>query len=272
VADTDSDGDGTLDCNDGCPSDPLKIAPGVCGCGVADTDSDGDGTPNCNDGCPSDPAKTAPGQCGCGVAETDGDADGVSDCVDNCVAIANPSQSDCDLDNVGDACELAAGTQFDTNGNGTPDQCEQCPAVFAYCTAGTTTNGCTPSMSATGTPSIAAISGFTLTASNVEGQKTGLIFYGISGPKASPWAPGNTSFLCVKSPTQRMPSANSGGTADACDGSLSVDWLDYLATHPGALGTPFGAGQVVNAQTWFRDPPAPNTTNLSDGLQFLTCP
>jgi hypothetical protein len=28
----------------------------------------------------------------------------------------------------------------------------------------------------------------------------------------------------------------------------------------------------VNAQAWFRDPPAPGTTNLSNGLQFTMCP
>ena len=71
-ANTDSDGDGTPNSLDGCPNDPNKIAPGVCGCGVADTDSDGDGTPNCNDGCPNTPGATQPhacGQCGglCGV-------------------------------------------------------------------------------------------------------------------------------------------------------------------------------------------------------------
>ncbi|MDZ4774781.1 MAG: GEVED domain-containing protein, partial [Planctomycetota bacterium] len=67
----DSDLDGTPDCLDLCPLDPLKIAPGICGCGVADTDTDGDGTPNCNDLCPLDPLKIAPGICGCGVADTD---------------------------------------------------------------------------------------------------------------------------------------------------------------------------------------------------------
>jgi hypothetical protein len=47
---------------------------------VADTDSDGDGTANCNDLCPSDAAKVAPGVCGCGVADVDSDADGLTDC------------------------------------------------------------------------------------------------------------------------------------------------------------------------------------------------
>lgn len=50
--------------------------------------------------------------------------------------------------------------------------------------------------------------------------------------------------------------------------SLSVATINGLQT----LGPPFSAGQCVNAQTWFRDPPAPGTTNLSDGLQFVTAP
>ena len=48
----DNDNDGAIDCNDGCPFDPFKIDPGVCGCGVVD-DADGDQvascTPDCND-------------------------------------------------------------------------------------------------------------------------------------------------------------------------------------------------------------------------------
>jgi hypothetical protein len=46
----DTDGDGTGDCDDACPSDPNKIEPGICGCGVDDSnasewypDADGDG-------------------------------------------------------------------------------------------------------------------------------------------------------------------------------------------------------------------------------------
>jgi hypothetical protein len=53
-----------------CPQDPQKTSPGLCGCGVADTDSDGDGTPDCQEQCPSDATKTSPGACGCGTAES----------------------------------------------------------------------------------------------------------------------------------------------------------------------------------------------------------
>ncbi len=49
----DTDGDGTCDNTDGCPTDPLKIAPGQCGCSIPDTDSDGDGIANCIDNCPN---------------------------------------------------------------------------------------------------------------------------------------------------------------------------------------------------------------------------
>ncbi len=43
----DSDGDGTPDELDGCPSDPNKVEPGACGCGEAETDTNGDGWPDC---------------------------------------------------------------------------------------------------------------------------------------------------------------------------------------------------------------------------------
>gem|GEM_PF-5911019 len=101
----DSDGDGTNDCVDGCPNDPDKTEPGICGCGIADDDSDGDGVADCVDGCPNDPDKTEPGICGCGIADDDSDGDGVADCVDNCPDIANPDQADSDGDGIGDACE-----------------------------------------------------------------------------------------------------------------------------------------------------------------------
>ncbi|MCY3002658.1 MAG: matrixin family metalloprotease [Planctomycetota bacterium] len=304
----DTDGDGVDDCNDGCPLDPTKTSPGVCGCGVPDVDGDGDGDLDCVDNCPLfyNPAQADGDGDGVGnicddcpqvfnpnqldqdgdslgdtcdncptvfnSQQPDGDGDGVGDECDNCLAIANPGQLDCDSDGVGNECELAAGTQWDLNNNGVPDACEPCGQVISYCTPGTTTNGCNATLSATGSPTLSASSGFTVTASNVEGQKQGLLFYGITGPKASVWAVGSSSFLCVKSPTQRIPAANTGGTAGGCDGSISVDLLSYLATHPSALGQPFSAGAVVNVQAWFRDPPAPGTTSLSNGLQFSTCP
>ena len=93
---TDTDGDGVDDCDDGCPDDPFKSAPGDCGCGVEDLDSDKDGVADCNDGCPTDPNKTDPGTCGCGVPDEDSDGDGAPECIDNCPDDPNKSEpGDC---------------------------------------------------------------------------------------------------------------------------------------------------------------------------------
>jgi photosystem II stability/assembly factor-like uncharacterized protein len=47
--DSDSDGDALADVCDGCPSDPMRTAPGPCGCDVIEYDMDGDGSPDCID-------------------------------------------------------------------------------------------------------------------------------------------------------------------------------------------------------------------------------
>jgi hypothetical protein len=143
--------------------------------------------------------------------------------------------------------------------------------TLIYCTGGTTTHGCVASMSSTGIASASQSSGFVLSATNVESDKSGLIFYGLSGPIATPWQ-GGSSFLCVKSPVQRTPAASSGGSSGSCIGAFSLDFLAFVAAHPGALGTPFSGGEIVNAQAWFRDPPAQGTTNLSNGICFLMAP
>jgi hypothetical protein len=147
-----------------------------------------------------------------------------------------------------------------------------CASPVAYCTAGTTSNGCVASIGSSGTASVSATSGFVLSIASVEGQKQGILFYGVSGRAAVPWSPGSSSFLCVKTPTQRMGAQNSGGNVAQCDGALSIDWSAYIAGHPGALGTPFSVGDLVQAQGWFRDPPAPKTTSLSNALEFTLCP
>lgn len=123
----DTDGDGTPDCTDGCPTDAAKIAPGVCGCGTADTDTDGDGTPNCNDGCPNDAMKIAPGQCGCGAAETDTDGDGTANCNDGCpndTGKTAPGQCGC------------GNSDADSDGDGTANCNDACPADPFKVTAG----------------------------------------------------------------------------------------------------------------------------------------
>jgi hypothetical protein len=144
--------------------------------------------------------------------------------------------------------------------------------AVSYCTAGTSSSGCAPVLSATGTPSASATSGFTVVLNAMEGQKQGLFFYGIHGRKAVQWGAGSTSFVCLAGATQRTPTQNSGGTSGACDGTFTLDWNDYRNTHPTSLGQAFSAGDVVNLQAWYRDPPAAKTTNLSAAIEFVVCP
>jgi hypothetical protein len=254
VSDLDSDGDGVANCIDGCPNDPLKVAPGACGCGVSDVDSDGDGVANCIDGCPNDPLKVAPGVCGCGVSDVDSDGDGVVNCLDNCAPIANPLQSDCDVDGVGDACEIGLGGEPDTNQNGVPDSCEF-GALVSYCTSGTSSQGCVGAMGGVGVPSVSGDASFLLQATGVDGQRAGLIFYGVNGPANSPFASG---LLCVKAPIQRSIALQSGGTSGACNGRLTLDWTAFQASFVGLVGAPFQAGDLVWSQAWWRDPQAPS--------------
>ncbi|MCY3003113.1 MAG: hypothetical protein NTV21_15025 [Planctomycetota bacterium] len=145
-----------------------------------------------------------------------------------------------------------------------------CSTPIAYCTAGTTTNGCTPSMSAVGTPSAMAGSGFDLICSNSEGDRYGLILYGMA-PTAVSWAINSTSLVCVAPPQRRTGAYSSGGALGTCTGTYTLDFNAFIASDPFALGSPFSAGRVFYAQAWFRDPGAPKGTNLSNGIQFTLC-
>jgi|GEM_PF-412804 len=118
VPDTDSDGDGTADCQDLCADDPGKAGPGICGCGTPDADADSDGVPDCNDRCPDNPDKTDQGMCGCAAAETDSDGDGVQDCLDSCPddpGKIDPGQCGCGTSDV------------DSDGDGASDCLDSCP-------------------------------------------------------------------------------------------------------------------------------------------------
>ena len=147
------------------------------------------------------------------------------------------------------------------------------PGPNRYCTAGTTANGCTASICATGASSASAPTGFSLSTVGVEGSKDGLYFFGTNGRQAQPWGNGS-SFQCVVPPVQRTPLLSGSGTVGQCDGSFSRD-LNALwcPSCPSPSKNP-GAGAVVQAQLWFRDPfnTSNQTTSLSDALEFVVGP
>jgi hypothetical protein len=168
---------------------------------------------------------------------------------------------------------LYAGGPFDTAGgmpsSGIARWSNSCPCQgTSYCTAGTTTSGCQALISSTGSASLSTASGFDVSVASVEGDKLGLLYFGTSGAKATPWGMG-TSWFCVKGPHQRTPVQSSGGTSGLCNGVFALDFNTWMAANPASA--PAAGGQVW-MQAWFRDPPAPKTTSLSDALTFSVCP
>jgi hypothetical protein len=143
----------------------------------------------------------------------------------------------------------------------------------SYCTAGSSAAGCQPFLSACGSPSASAPSGFELRASEVEGAKQGLFFFGSSGRQANPWGNG-TSYQCVVPPVVRAGLLAASGTAGVCDGAFTQD-LNALwcPSCPKPLKNP-GAGATVQAQLWYRDPlnTSNQTTSLSDATELVVGP
>jgi len=139
-----------------------------------------------------------------------------------------------------------------------------------YCTAGTSAAGCTAVLSASGQASSTLPSGFVLRASGVEGARPGQFFFGSSGRQALPWGNG-TSLQCVVPPVVRAGILPAAGTPGACDGTFEQD-LDALwcPACPKPGHNP-GAGALVQAQFWYRDPLSTSnqTTGLSDAIEFL---
>jgi formylglycine-generating enzyme required for sulfatase activity len=141
-----------------------------------------------------------------------------------------------------------------------------------YCTAGVSTNFCIAQISANAQPNVANSAGCVITTSGLPGNRQGQVFYGIdnSGFTPSVWGgPVASSFLCVKAPTKRLGAAlNSGGTAGQCNGTFVVDWDAFQAADPTALGNPWAFGDKVFVQSWYRDPLAAKTSNLSNALEL----
>jgi uncharacterized delta-60 repeat protein len=143
----------------------------------------------------------------------------------------------------------------------------------SYCTSGTSASGCQAQLGASGSASATASAGFQLSATGVEGSKDGLFFFGTNGQQANPWGNG-TSYQCVVPPVKRAGLLAGTGLNGACDGSFSQD-LNALwcPTCPKPGHNP-GAGAVVQAQLWYRDPlnTSNQTTSLSDAVQFPVGP
>jgi hypothetical protein len=159
------------------------------------------------------------------------------------------------------------GVILDVNGAGAP------PVTF--CVAKVTANACVPAIGYTGVPSATTGSGFIVNGTNFINNKACLLFYGTTGQGNVPFQGGT---LCVKTPIKRTPGTNTFGNVppNDCSGAPAID-MNLFAVGGGG-GTPLAAltvpGTVVDCQWWGRDPgfPAPNNTQLSNGLEYTVGP
>lgn len=141
-----------------------------------------------------------------------------------------------------------------------------CSAPNIYCTAKTNSLGCAPDIAWFGAPSATNPNPFWITCTNVINQKTGMLFYGHQ--RNATLFQGGT--LCAQQPLRRSLLLFSGGTgfgAD-CSGDFSFDFNAWTRS---GVDPSLVHGSRVNAQFWYRDPPTPSTTGLSNAIEFVIC-
>jgi hypothetical protein len=152
-----------------------------------------------------------------------------------------------------------------------------------YCVAKVSSLGCHPTLSADGFASPTGSLGFTISTSNLNNNRPGLLLYGAGGRASLPFQGG---LLCLAAPISRSPGASTGGSpapVQDCSGTWSIDynamiWQRYGGPHvasANAPAVPFTVpGTTVQCQFWGRDSgfAAPNNSMLSDGLEFTLSP
>ena len=137
----------------------------------------------------------------------------------------------------------------------------------AYCSAKTSSLGCTPAIGWQGMPSASSPQSFRVTCSQVIGQKSGFLVYAL-GSRFLPFQGGT---LCVASPFQRTPPQLSQGSLDQCDGLFGYE---FNARIQSGVDPSLAPGATVSAQYYYRDPadPAGFGSGLSDAVRFVICP
>ncbi len=139
------------------------------------------------------------------------------------------------------------------------------PQASSYCTAKTTSNGCTPRMRAEGCASLSTGAGLTARVFGATQNAPGMLCWGLA-PNAAPLRGGT---LCVASPLRRTPVQLASSGAAGCSGALAHTFTSAVLQAAG-----LAAGQHVHAQFWWRDSgfAAPNNVGLSDAVEFVVAP
>lgn len=130
-----------------------------------------------------------------------------------------------------------------------------------YCSAQVNSQGCAPTMTWQGSPSVSNPQPFTVGVVNAINNKVGFVFYSVR-TLDTPFYGG---VLCVGAPRRRTPIQPTGGNPppDDCSGALA---FDLNARIQNGLDPDLVAGAELFAQYWSRDPAFATHSNLSDAL------
>ncbi len=134
-----------------------------------------------------------------------------------------------------------------------------------YCTAKLNSQGCTPSISSSGTPSASGPDDFFVNAANLVNGQYGFVLWSL-GPNDLPLYGGT---LCLAPPLARLPIQFTGGSSALADCSGSIAF-HFSQANMAANG--LGAGSRVYFQCWYRDPFLFDLVGLTDALDVTICP
>lgn len=136
-----------------------------------------------------------------------------------------------------------------------------------YCTAKVNSEGCTPQIQFSGSPSASSAAPFSIGATQVINEKSGVLLYGLAADNL----PFQGGVLCVGAPRRRTPLQLSGGSSGMtdCSGAYSFDFRSRIQS---GVDSELVAGAEVFAQYWQRDPQASFGVGLTNAVAFHIAP
>lgn len=138
-----------------------------------------------------------------------------------------------------------------------------------FCGGKANSQGCTPTITWTGTPTLSGADDFVLTCQDALNNSFGVLLWSTT-PAAIPFGGGT---LCLSSHQFRHPAQFSGGTAGAMATDCTGTFSDFLSQSWFGLAG-IASGTTVYVQYLSRDSGfgMPNNISLSDGLRFTLLP
>jgi hypothetical protein len=155
----------------------------------------------------------------------------------------------------------------DSNASGKATVMRFAPSPYTYCTSMTSSVGCVPRITTSGTPSISDTAPFVIGATSIINQRPGILLYSLR-PDHEPLGNG---VMCLKTPWKRTAPQMSGGSATGadCTGAFAIDFNSVIRS---GLNQSLVVGATVCAQYIYRDNPSPLGLGLTDAVRFQIRP